>query len=371
MSVIRPLVVSLLCCRILEPACSQVLSFTSIPSGYTGDSIPLPRTFAGALAADPNDDLTIYASIGSFLDAELVRIDLASGAVTTVADGPFGNLAGIAVLSATQLALVDNASAPGGPPDRTILLAQDLNADRDFNDPGEIGELIEPILTGFFGWSGAQARVVPTGNASGIPSGSVLIQTADGGGEGDLLVVADPLGTPDFRPTGGAFFTGFDFNGGLDFDSAGNLLVGAANVIDPTFFVIVGNVLALEDVDQDESIGAGESNQVVSGEQLPNGIFDLIIDAEDDVFVTSGGEVLTFPAPAAPLLETATPSLFVGTNSFFLTGLMINSKLRQFEPSSGSNGATLVIGSGFGELNLLSLRPEITASVENWELYHE
>lgn len=346
------------CLILLMDSCfAGPLTFTSVPRGYLEGSIELPRSFAGALAADPLDDSILYASVGSYLDAQIARINLETGGITIVAQGPFGNVAGIAVLSATEMVLVDNASAVGGPPDKTILLASDLNTDGDYDDENEISELITPILTGYFGWSGAQARVAPAGNLCGIPAGSVLIETADGGGTGEILVVTDPLGTPAYRPADGAFFNNFDYNGGFDFDSRGQLLAGSATVTDPVFFTISGQIFGLINHDGDETIDTGESNVIVGTNQLPSGLADLILDGDDDVFCVSGSTVYTFAAPADVLSETATVSAFAGTSSYFLSGVMINSKSRSFEPYSGPGGATLVIGSGYGESNLLTLKP--------------
>jgi len=319
--------------------------------------IPLPRSFAGALGADPDDDSVLYASIGTYLDTQIAKINLETVTTTIIAQGPFGNIAGIAVLNATQMVLVDNGSAPGGPPDKTILLASDFNTDGDFDDDGEITELIAPILTGYFGWSGAQARVVPPGNPCGIPSGSVLVQTADGGGTGEILVITNPLGTPAFRPADGAFFNGFDYNGGFDFDSHGHLMAGSATVVDPVFFTISGRIFSLINTDGDDIIEESESNIIVDTDQLPAGIADLILDGEDDAFCVSGGAVYTFRGPDDPLHGTSTVSTFASTNSYFLSGVMINSKDLPFDPYSGPRGATLTIGGGFGETNLLTLKP--------------
>jgi hypothetical protein len=339
------------------------LAFVSVPQGYHAGSIHLPRGFTGALGVDPTDDQIVYASVGGFGDVDLSRIDLHSGTATIVAEGPFGNIGGIAVLSATEIVLVENAGAAGGPPDKTILLASDLNADGDFNDAQELRELIAPILEGFFGWSGAQARLVPPGSPASIPSGSVLIQTADGSGAAEVLVVTDPLGSPTYRPAGGAFFAGFDFNGGLDFDSQGRLLVGAATVIDPTTFVIAGQVFGTQNLNSDQVIGASESHILVPSGQLPSGISDLVVDREDDAFCTSGGSIKTFHVPANVLSGEVAVTDFAPTHSSFLSAVLLNSRARSFEPFSGPGGAILLVGGGFGETNLLTLTPTAKADL--------
>jgi len=358
-----PILLSICLFSFLPVCYPQTLTFTSVPRGYLDGSTPLPRSFAGGLGTNPVDDSLLFVSVGTYLDTQIARIDLETGSATIVAHGPFGNIAGIAVLNATQMVLVDNASAPGGPPDKTILLASDINTDGDFDDEGEITELIAPILTGFFGWSGAQARVAPPGNPCGIPSGSVLIQTADGGGTGEILVITNPLGIPAYRPAGGSFFNGFDYNGGFDFDSQGHLVLGTATVTDPILFTISGRIHSLINGDKDDVIEEGEANIIVDTDQLPSGISDLILDGEDDGFCVSGGTVYTFREPADPLHETTTVSAFATTNSYFLSGIMINSKDLPFDANSGPRGATLVIGGGFGETNLLTLKPTGSADL--------
>lgn len=348
---------------IAVPGFSQTLEFTSVPEGYLPGSIALPDSFAGALAIDPNNENVLYASLGAFGDNDVARILLDSGSVEMVADGPFGNVAGIAVLSATQLVLVDNGFAAGGPPDQTILLAQDLDGDGDFEEAGEITELITPILTGFFGFSGAQAEVVPPGNPQGLPSGSVVIQTADGGGGGELLVVTDPLGTPAFRPLGDSFFTGFDFNGGVEFDNEGRLIVASAIVVDPTAFTIAGRVYGLDNLDGNEQIDETEFGVIVPTSTLPSGISDLALDGDDDGFCTSGGDLKTFAIPADVLVGSSTPTTFATFNTTFVSGLAMSSQVRPFEPFSGPRGSTLIIGGGFSETNLLTLKPLASADL--------
>jgi hypothetical protein len=345
--------------------CAQELKFTSIPPGYIPGSIPLSSNFAGGMGIDPVNDKHLFVSVGAYLNNRIAKVNLSTASVTLVAEGPFGNIAGIVVISATQLVLIDNAAAEGGPPDKTILLATDQNQDGDFNDTEEIKELMAPILTGLFGWSGAQARLVPPGNPFGLSSGSLIVQTADGGKTGELLVIADPLGTPSYRPEGGSFFNGFDYNGGFDFDSQGHLLVGSATVVDPTMFVISGKVFGLVNKNQNEVIEEDEWNTIVDTNQLPAGISDLIIDREDQVYCTSGGKVFTFPAPSDPLIQGATVTEFANTNSFFLSGIMLNTKQHPFEPFSGPHGAILVIGGGFGEKNLLTLTPSPSADLND------
>lgn len=342
---------------------AQTIEFTTVPKGYAASSIDLPRPFAGALGRDATDDLKVYATVGGFGATGLVRIDLRDGSVQSVIEGPLGNIEGIAALSAERIVLIENQD-----PD-TILLASDLNLDGDFDDEGEIEELIAPIgLNEDLDFRGSQARVVPPGDPSGIPSGSVMFQTADNQGGGDLFVVVDPLTNPRYRPDGGVYFTGFDFNGGFDFDSFGRIVMGSLNSS------FLGEVFILVNENGNETIDPGESNMIVAGE---NGMFDLAVDAEDNVYFTGTdpdfiAAVRTFSIPADPLNAMVTPENFAETNSGFLTGILITSKNRSFQPGT-LNGATLLVG-GFtlsfeSPMNLLTLRPMKFSRAERWQSY--
>lgn len=355
------------------PLSAQTIAFTSVPEGYVAGSIDLPRSFGGAMAVDPNNDLILYVSVGNFGDMDVVRVNLFTQSVQLVADGPFGSIAGIAPLSSTQLVLVENDGVAGsGITSETLLLATDFNPpDNDFDDPGEIVELIQPILVDSpFGFSGTQARVAPPGNASAIPEGAVLVQTADGNGLGEILVVDGVLSTPAFRPVGGAFVSGFDFNGGFDFDSLGRIMMGTLEG-----FSFTGEVFALVNRNGDENIDLGEANRILAGEA---GMADLVIDAEDDVFIAGAtpsfvAAIRTFAVPADPLIDGAVASTFAETDAGFLSAIAITSKTRPFEPMVRTPGAMLIT-SGFTAdfqpaTNLLTLRPVPLNSALGWEEY--
>lgn len=333
---------------------SQTISFTYVPEGYSVASLDLPRAFAGALAVHPELPHLVYASVGDYGDNQLVEVNLAAGTSRVVAAGPFGSISGIACLSSRRLVLVDNAGAGGDPTYEGIFLASDNNPrDGDFDDAGEITPLIEPILTeGDF--AGSQARVMTYDHPT-IPRGSVLIQTADGGGLGDLLVVADPLTSPAYIPAGSAFFTGFDYNGGFDFDPDGRIYLGTATSS------FSGLVHALEDQDLDGRIGGGESHVLVDTAGLPLGIADLSMDGEGDVFCASLNSILTFRLPASPMTQTATPSTFAVTDAGFLSGLLLTAKWGSFESGATGTAPSLLCGGWTGSLeaakNLLVLTP--------------
>lgn len=341
------------------PLGAQTISFTSVPEGYEARSITLPDEFAGALGVDPKNDRIIYSAVGSFGAMSLARLNLQTGESAVVAAGPFGAIGGIAPLSAREIVVTDNSAAAGGPPDETILILRDFNPrDGDFNDSGEIRELIAPILGPAQGnWNGSQARVVPKRRGSRLKPGSVMIQTADGGGGGEMLVIEDLSRRPRFAAGGVPFFSGFDYNGGFDFDSAGRVIMGTLTG------GFTGEVFALADLNGNRVIDAGESNRMVAGE---NGVSDLAVDSEDDVFFTGydagfAAAVRTFPIPADPLAGGVAPVDFAATDAGFLSGLLINSKRRPFEPGTGPFGASLILGGFTGSFeasaNLLVLTP--------------
>ena len=359
---------------------SQTISWTSVPTGYKPGSIDLSPVlgpgegFTGALAVDPANPHVVYAGVGYWQHQSVVRINISSSSVQKVASGFFGSIGGLAVPGSGQLIILDNddyttSSIPG----ETLLIATDKNTDGDFDDPGEIEELLSPILVdGIFGFTGAQARIAPSGNPSGIPSGSLVFQNADGGLNADLSVVTNPTSssTAAYRPPGGAYFGGFDYNGGFDFDSTGRIFMGAANSS------WTGEVFALVNTNGDQDIDEGEYHDLVSSSTLTGSISDLAIDGEDDVFILTnpwgGYQVQTFDIPADPLSDHALPLAFADTDSPFLTALLVTDKGLGFE--GGENGGAVMIVGGYASgwanaINLLTLTPSEESGIRDWEVY--
>lgn len=341
---------------------AQTISFTSIPEGYEGSSIALPSSFAGALGVDPDDDRFIYCAVGGFGAMSLARVNLRTGEVITVADGPFGAIGGIAPLSNSEIVVTDNAAAAGGPPDETILTLKDFNRDGDFNDSGEIKQLIAPILSNSPGnWSGSQARIVPKRKWATLKAWSVMIQTADGAGGSELLAIVEPSSRrPKFATGTKPFHSGFDYNGGFDFDGVGRVIMGT---LTGSF---TGEIWALDDRNKNRRIDSWEKNRLVEGE---SGISDLVVDGEEDVFFAGFdgnffAAIRSFRLPAQPMTGTATPADFASTDGGFLSAILINSKRRPFEPGAGPFGASLILsgftGSFESATNLLVLRPANT-----------
>ncbi len=358
----------------IATASAQTISFVEVPPGYEAGSIDLGDGFTGALAADPANPDIIYASVGYYQHNYVVKVDLSDSSVTTVASGWFGSIGGLAIPAPHQLIIVDNDDyTTNAIPGETFLICTDKNTDGDFDDPGEIEELISPILVDWTSFTGAQARIAPSGDPSNIPSGSLLFQNADGGTKADLFVVTDPTSntTAAYRPSGAAYFTGFDYNGGFDSDSAGRIFMGAGNSS------WTGEVFALVNTNGDEDIDAGESNDVVTSTSLPGSITDIIIDKEDDVFVVTnpwgGYQIQTFDIPADPLTQHATLTDFAKTDAGWMSAVIINSKSLPFEPNLLGGGATMLMGgmtaTYASATNLLTLTPHDITRIGDWELY--
>ncbi len=354
---------ALLAVMAIPGAFAQTANFTLVPAGYAVGSIPLPRGFGDALAADPSSDNIIYAAIGEFQNLSLARIDLSVGAVTSIADGPFTSISGLVVLSATQILLIGSAPSVTVATGRTILLLSDSNPQNgNFNDPGEIRELIPPMLA-TPNWTGNKVRIAPVGNPSAIPTGSILIQTAEGSKNSKLLVLENPLTAPAFHPANAPYFTGFDYGLGFDFDSHGRIMLGAVDISG----VIGGKITALVNTNGNETIDSGESNNLLTGGPS---FSDLTTDSVDNLYLSvtennplgAFGIIQTCAIPSNPLTGTVTLVSFARTDAMSISALAFNSKTRSFAPNAGAGGATLVIGAiknGVSSaMNLLTLKPQ-------------
>jgi len=358
---------ALLCAVAVHPLVAAQIQILSVPSGYTTGSIELGVPFAGSLAPLPSDPTKLYVSVGSYGAQSIALVDTVGSTIQIVASG-FGSIGGIAVLSNGDLAITENATS------ETVLRAHDLTSDGDFLDPGEITELISPILVDSpFGFTGAQVAVAPVGNAAAIPAGALVIQTADGETSSELLVVENPETSPAFRPLGGAFFGGFQYNGGVDFTSNGHVIMGES-MFDLLTFTSSGRIFALVNTNADAVIGPGEWNVLVSETQLSAGLSDLAISHEDNVFTVEGsGTVRSFPLPADLLSGSATPTAFAQTDSPYLSTVRFDDKTKTFAPGATAPSARLYLGGYASDwtaaTNLVWIQPQPSSNVENWTLY--
>jgi hypothetical protein len=337
------------------------IQITSVPAGYTTGSIELGVPFGGAIAADPLNPAYLYVSAGGY-NAQSVLSVHTDSQTTSVVSPVLGTIGGIAVLGDGSLAITENSTSG------TILRASDMNSDGDFLDSNEITELIAPILTdGFF--TGAQAVTAPA-NAVGIPAGSLVVQTADGGTSAELLVVTNPQTTPAFQPPDAAFFTGFQYNGGLGFTPGGEMIMGEAYFGGTGF---TGQIHGLVNTNMDEKIDAGESHVIVSDAQLPSSISDLTIHSNGSVFFgESSGEVKTFFVPADLLTGSASPETFATTTATYISTLRFDNPALSFSPGGGPGSARLYLSGyvGFDQAtNLAFIEPGALSAVGDWELY--
>lgn len=355
---------------------SQTISWGSIPAGYEAGSIDLGEPFKDSLTPT-NDPNYIYVSVGKYYENKIKKVNLSNGVSIDVTDAVFGSIGGMTTLPTGELIIVDNDDNTTSPiPGECVLIAKDLNSDGDFKDDNEINKLIDPILveTLWGGFSGAQARTAPSGNPANIPSGSLLFQDADGSGKGDLFVVTNPTSSTSaaFRPTGASFFRGFDYNGGFDFDSNGVIYSGS------TTSDFHGTVFALKNLNNDEDIDAGESNDIVTTSSLfYSGVCDLVVDKEDDVLFAAATypipSILTFKSSLNPLNESISPTTFASINANWISAIHLNTKEKSFEPNTGADGAILIVsGYAAGWLsakNILTLKPKDISEVKDWNLY--
>lgn len=340
------------------------LVVTAVPSGYTTSSLELGLPFGGALAFDLADPDRLFASYGSFGSMSILQADVATQTTRTVA-GPFGNVGGLAVLDNGDLAISENFTSD------TIFRARDLNGDGDFLDPGEVTNLITPILGDNGDYTGGQLAVAPAGNSSSIPAGALLVQTADGQTSSELLVITVPdTAAPAYQPGSGAYYSGFQYNGGFGFSASGHLILGESRVENFTFLPS-GRILALVNLNGDEDIDPGESFELAGPGALNAGLSDLAVSGDDRVFFTeNSGDVRSFPLPADLLSETANPSVFAQTNGAYLSTVRFDRTGPSFSPG---NPVRLYVGGylpGFVQAtNLVVITPAAVSAAQDWGIY--
>ncbi len=344
-----------------QPAIADTLEITTLAPGYLAHSIELGVGFGGAIAQHPADENILYASVGPYSMHSILEVQLDTGTTRTVTP-VVGNVGGLAVLANGDLAITDNDDFTSD----TILRARDLNADGDWLDAGEITELIAPILTnGSF--TGAQLTVAPAGNQAGIPAGSLLVQTADGGTNSEILVIQNPESNPAYYPSGAAWFSGFNYNGGLAFTPEGHVVCGISEFP-------AGRVAALVNTNADDNIDAGEFNDIVTTSQLTNSISDLGTTGDGKLITSeNGGTIRMFQLPDNLLAGTATGTVLAETNAGYVSSARVDFPARPFTRGAASPLATVYIG-GFvtfpAATNLLAITPKTgPSSAAGWELF--
>ncbi|MCX7020011.1 MAG: hypothetical protein WCK47_02520 [bacterium] len=350
------------------PLCAeQMVVQPPYPPGYVFRSLELGQPYGGTMAQDSQAADRLYVAVGSFGNMSILAINKSTGTTVTVA-GPFGNIGGLASLSNGDLAIAENFTSD------TILRARDFNSDGDFLDTGEISELINPIMTdGDF--TGAQMAVAPSSNASGIPGGALMLQSADGNTSSELLVIVNPESSPSYRPPGGAYFAGFQYNGGFAFDNTGNVIIGESRFIWAPYS-LSGRIMALVNKNHDDIIGTGEWHTLVDESRMPEGLADLAVSRENVVFFgDSSGVVKTFTLPSDLLTETAVPVPFLHTNAVYVSTVRFDQPAQTF--TAGPTGQVSRLYAGglsplyAGFTNLIIVEPENTGmtSAQDWVSY--
>jgi len=363
---------------------AQDVPFLSLPPGYVAGKVPLGTSnYATALAPDPADENYVYVA-GMFGGrARIVRLDLWNAQRTTVFTCPTSvTVSGFAVYNAggTYAILVSDNQH-----DRLWELRDSSPMDGVFD---AWYEFIRPILTNPGGdWTGSAVLILTTGSTRlHLPAKTALFQSEDGGTtQGEVLAVTGfdtrcvppEKCLPSFQPPNGAYFSGFNYGGGIVLDSQGRLLVASS------FYPATGKVWICEDLNQNGVIGAGESNILVaraSNTTESAGLSALAIDSADRCYVSVGWgfgatvrtQIQRFKIPANPLRTTATVTTFATLRSPYVSAAVFNSPVRLFEPFV-SNGAILVIvanDSFYGNLDyLLTVRPSGKTGVRAWRLY--
>lgn len=347
---------------LMPPAAfADTLTASYIAPGYFAHSIELGVPFGGAVAQHPEDEGLLFVSAGNYANHTILEVQLDTGTTRTITP-KVGNVGGLAVLNNGDLAITDNDDSSSD----TILRARDLNGDADFLDEGEITELIQPILTGS-SFTGAQLAVAPGDNASGIPAGALLVQTADGDNS-EVLVISNPEDAPAYYPPGAAWFSGFTYNGGLAFTPEGNVLCGISEFP-------IGRIAALVNLNGNDRIEPGEHHDIVDGSVLENSISDIGASADGKVIVSeNSGTIRMFQLPEDLLAGTATGGVLAETNGTYVSCARVDFPDRPFIRLDGSRPRATVYLGGFvsypAATNLLAITPLAgPASARGWELY--
>lgn len=351
----------------------------NVPPGYTVGYIQLSTTEpeGAALAISP-DEQVLYASLGGWGPHKVVRVDLsqdppvvedfATGAYNLsgpaagddALDSLFGTVGGLAVLHTGELIIVDNNEQPGVPGD-TIYLARDLNGDGDAQDiiteedgttVSEVVELIKPIHTlpgsGWGGFTGQQAEVDAEDN--------IYIVTADGGGLGEVLRITDALSSPAIN----IWYEGLDYGAGLGFDSAGRLFVGNSSWPSGASIYITQDLSEPKDED---ALDGGES--VLLTDAI-TGIYDLVVSAEDVIYITNGRYVQRIEPESGRITNFATFPEWT-----FLGDIVFTSRTKPFVPVFGSEQASMIIADGNydGMLTVITPSPSTAVAPARWTYY--
>ncbi len=336
----------------------QPLEALDLAPGYTARSIDIGIPVGGAMAFHPTNPDLMILSAGNYGEQILLEFNLDTG-TTRPLSPVIGNIDGIAILNNGDIALTENMTS------NTILRLRDLTGDNAYFDDHEITELIAPIGVDF-AFTGAHMIVAPPGNDAGIPAGSLLVQTADGPGAAEILIIQNPETAPAYFPPDDAWYHGFTYNGGIAFSPHGHVICGVSNFP-------VGQVLALLNSNNDNRIDATEAHEIVSADTLTNSISDLAV-SRDGIMITAenSGDIRWFQLPDDLTAgATTADGILAVTNGVYLSRVLLDNTDGDFG-SDGHGPAPTVYISGFAGYpaapNLLAITPASAppASAKGW-----
>lgn len=336
---------------------ADTLEALHVASGYQIRSIELGVPFGGAITQHARKPNILFVSAGNYGEHTILEVDVDAGTTRTIT-GVIGNIGGLAMLKNSDIAITENMKLG------TILRARGLAGGNIFLEVDEMAELIQPIQVDS-AFTGAQMIVAPEGNAAGIPAGALLVQTADGPGAAEILVVQNPDSFPTYFPANAPWFHGFTYNGGLAFSPSGDVVCGVSDFP-------VGYVVGLVNADGNNVISANEAHELVSRDVLTNSLSDLAVSGDGMmVTVENSGDIRWFQLPenlATGTVETS--GVLALTNATYLSTVLIDGD-GDFTPGGSGPAPTAYLG-GFvtypAATNLLAISPIRTpASARGWE----
>ncbi|MCB2156232.1 hypothetical protein KQI84_15255 [bacterium] len=277
-----------------------------LPTGYIVDSISTPvGAAAGAVSADPNDPNSFFVSVttgwGYFRDIDIYRLELspvgdpfnatwtpiATGTTSSAGDLSDGNdrldnhfgSPSISMRADGTALVIDNdfgtTSGLSGVIGDAVIELTDITVDNDFRDISgspEAALYATPIATTAGNFTGAQGDFDSAGN--------LYVVTTDGGGNGEVLRIADGATSQS------VFFAGLDYGSGVAVDRN----------TDTVYF--------------------GDSNDAFT-----SGTLYKAVDINADGDALDAGETVLITDALAPIsdvtFDAASGLLYVSTNSFF------------------------------------------------------
>ena len=301
------------------------------PVGFASREISFPEGFRGAAALTFAPDGTLYvAEAVSFSEPQpdttihVVLPDSSLGTpISLVGDSPSLISVGDMVVDPANGNLVISDNAPG------VKTLYSVNP-----------------TTGLKTSHASFVSLSSIDKLAARPSGEILVGDAEFGPDGAIYEV--DLGASSIH----AVVTGLDLPGGIGFDSAGDLVF--QQVDSSTFVAEVFRVPV------DDSLGPlvyGDKDSLAAG--LSAG-FDLVVDTEDDVFISGFGGL--FELDRNSLGEfTGTATLFdaiVGAfGTPFATGVSFLPGDDPFEPFGGTDGGVLAYIPDFSHSTVTLITP--------------